>query len=65
VSEPTRLFKYMTEIIIDVIIFRIFVTVAECDGLMHGSPIYYSHPGYITWPIATFVNYVYTVKITQ
>jgi flavorubredoxin len=52
----------MTETMVNVIIFRIFMTVAEWDGLMHGSP---TLPDYIMWPMATFVNYVYTVKITQ
>jgi hypothetical protein len=46
------------------IIFIIFVTVANWDGLMHGSPTH-DLPGYIMWPMATFVNYVFTVKITQ
>jgi hypothetical protein len=52
----------MTETMVNVIIFRIFVTVAEWDGLMHESPTH-GLLGYITWPMATFVNYVYTVKI--
>jgi len=54
----------MTETMVNVIIFRIFMTVAKWVGLMHGPPTH-GLPGYIMWPMATFVNYVYTVKIIQ